>query len=1079
MLHTDDLLKLATQVKQRAQQAFGVINSSNFSLYPIKIRLVIVFEARQHIQLLSALVQSPLFSNFSQADIDIIKKIPLEDFKSIKNGQLLYEKIQEINDKPDSIRLGQTVVHSISQLLESKGLSTLVAKIEWPILDKLVKQPGPETQHQLFVMLRTYLAEYWQRQKNGCFSYTAIPNNGITIYNIELADLLYKASSTDSTLYPLTEQELNSLSLMTYLMPGVRTESIEDHYADLAPKDKQSMSKLLNTHIISQNGHYLIPVDIIRSLLTHQKEEEHDEGPNPKRALLLPPTDPIVPVKALDIRDFEQIPQPYFDYHLDSADNTPYLTLAEKNRLKTFSKQTVELFILYEQYLEIISRKSHLLGQCRVLAERLLHNGKNGTGSIDEAGAGAEASIHAFLDFYEKLTVDEAALPPLLMKEIMFLRRCVRRCHPDEPVVSYAETCTDASYQRMLIAISGHEAVLASICLDESSEDYRQIVAETKRKLVEQIRQFTPEPTEPKSISHDKIMVKASNLLDVIDKSKQMPSDPEQTARASTQANFEKLLMPANDLDCLIKSLLGFEENELQELNGDDTISRAFNHLIGKSIHRTDDWLRLLTFISPEKIKILHSPPLVKEILQNIQNTSSIPINQSISNLLNSLVTIKKNVLLAAIKSVHPSLTFKIPEDEVYLVFYQSEVEILNQVLSLLPVPSSEEYQLLQAKIKSLCDTPDFARVAKFTLEETTLLKSVLDQYGEPFRLLNELKPYLKTIHIRELANLCIIFLRFDMTHLVADFFNQSILRDALSNPPPTYPSQLRQGFYQFLATLKPLCDETLANKFVSVLQQTAPTWQRYVSTPAEAIAIKKIFPKQREILSAILDGKFESGLSHNTAQINQLLSHFSDAERTLYFDRHREKIMMTIKNPHDFINIYNAVAKDPVRCNSLFDTFMGKFCDITHTYKHIRLMTENLNLVHLKQYLHQLTPHFIQQILRTNIEGTQRNPLFKNIILVLKKLEDENQLVFVQFLFETPSIREHLKKDLGEYGGAEKEMTKILKQEAKSLFETSVLSLRTTVSTPFSFFSAGAASPVSQGLAELKATASEHAVKY
>lgn len=1077
MMNADDLLKLGSQIRQRTQDILRFIRSDHFCQYPVKDRLAIVFEASQSIQLLQLIFQSPPFSKFSEDDIHTLIRFNLEDWSSVEHGKFIYEKIQLM---PNAIFCaGETPIHSICQFLDSRGLSTLTAKIEWPILVKLTKQPTPEIQQEMFASIRSYLANYWQCQKTGCFSYTATPLSRITNYHTKLASFLYVASITDPTLHHLTEDERNHLSLMTYLMPGVSTESVVDGYDELAPKDIQSMSKLLMTHIVSQNGLYLIPVCIIRSLLTHQKEAHDDLEPHPKRALLSPPTDPTVPLEALDIGDIERIPNPYYDYKHDSADNPPYLTLAERSRLKTFSKQTTELFILHEQYLEIISRKTHLLGQCRILAERLLQNGKNGNGTINEAGAGAEAAIHAFLDFYEKLTVDETTLPPLLIKEVMFLRQCVRRCHPDVPVMSYAETCTDAAYQRMLIAISGHETTLANIVLDDTSEDYLEILTNTKTQLVERIREFTPEPTESKSVSYDQIMVDAWNILDALEKFKRISSHPEQSNPVLIQKFIEKLFMPKKDLDVLINSLLRFTETELQKLIENTTTSRGVAYLIEHSIGTTDDWLRLLTYLSPKKIQVLHSPSVIKQILHNIQSTSSIPIRNAIRILLNSLVTIKKNVLFAAIKSVHTSLILEIPDEEAYLVFYQSEVEILNQVLSLLPAPGSEEYQLLQAKIKSLCDTPDFARVAKFTLREITLLKSVLDQYGEPFRLLNELKPYLETIRIRELANLCIIFLRFDMSNLVSHFFNQSILKNALSIPPATYPSKLRQSFYQFLDTVKSLSDETLAKKFVSVLQQTVPTWLRYVSTPAEAIAIKNIFPQQREILSATLDGKFEAVLPHNTWQINRLLNHYSDAERALYFDRYREKIIKIIKSAPDFINIYKAVSNDPMRCNDLFETFMDKFCTITQSYKHIRWMAENLNLGHFKEYLHQLTPHFIEKMLRINIHGIQKNPLYKNIILLMKDLEDEQQRVVVQFLFHETPIREHIKIHFSESREAEKEINKILKQEAQSLFESLVLSLRATIATPFSFFGAGAASAFPKANAQRTTTVSEHVMEH
>jgi hypothetical protein len=708
------------------------------------------------------------------------------------------------------------------------------------------------------------------------------------------------------------------------------------------------------------------------------------------------------------------------------------------------------------------------LGQCRTLADRLLQNGKNGIGSAQEAGAGAEVAIHTFLDFYEKLTVDEAVLPPLLMKEIAFLRRCVRRCHPDEPVITYAETCTDTTYQRILQSITGHEATLASMGLDAKSEDYRKIVAETKHQLADRIRQFTPHATtEPQGTSYDRLPVQSSTLVNIALAFKKILLFPDHPAPDSIQSHVEKLLLPTGSLESFILLLLQFNAKELREFSENPHVSASLDRLMGRTIQTADNWLQLLTYISPEKITILHTPRAVENILQNLQANPHISVPQLVSNLLNALVMVKKEVVLAAVKPFFQSLTTDSPQ-EPHVAFSQKEIEALNKLLSLIRAPVSDEYPLLRTKIKAFCDTPDYARNAKFNLKETALMKSAFNAY-EFLVLLNELKPYLITLNARQLADICSIFIRFDMLSLVRNFFDQSVLKQVLLNTEAYHPVNLRRNFYQFLSTVKALCDDALIEKFVTILEVTSPTWMRYVLTTDEARDIIKIFPRQHAILSELFKSKFESCASCNSAQIKRILKELSDIERAAYFDRHREQIIKIIKSVPDFINIYTCVVNDPSRCQPLFREFIEKFSEFTETFRHVKLMGEELTLEHFGEYLNLLAPHFIDMITRANASGQEKKPFFRNILLILKELEADQQMLLIEFIFKQPDIIDHLKQNIQETKAGMQTIKMISGPEVKSFIQAGMLSLSAAIPTQLSFFGQSAASAGAEASSEVR----------
>lgn len=1061
MFNADELEQFLQRITQRSSAVFGMLKSNMLAQYRIKDRLVLIFETSQWARLLILMLRSYPFSSFSLEEIAILKSFTADQWSTVKDGQSIFEKIQAMGEQYTQYSTSAAILGPLSTLLENHGRSDLAAKIVWPYMSKLRREPNPDLHKEIFTVMRTYLADYWQRINVGYFTYTSIPTSPLTSSHIELANLLFKVASADPEYYNITEDDRRYLSLMTFLMPGVSTESIKDEHADLAPKSIESMSTLLKTHIMSENGFYLIPVNVVQSLLNYKKEADEPEDSMSKRTRLIPPTDPSVSTEVLDICYFEEIPNPYFDYKRNSENNSSYLTMSETTRLRNFSKQTTELFIMHEQYLALISKQSHLLGQCRILAERLLQNGKNGTGSIEESGVGAEAAIHAFLDFYEKLTIDDSILPPTLIKEITFLRRCIRRCHPDEPVIPYAATCTDASYQRILMAITGHEAILASISLDAASEDYRKIVADTKHRLVDCIRKFTPEAIDPKTIHYDRFPIRSSHLLDTARELVRLLGNPATAADPNLLQNeLMKILMPSPNFDFFVNILLAFNASELKEFSENATVSRVLEDLMERMIQNADDWLRLLTFISPEKITILHSPGAVKKIVQNIGKTPGIKLQSVLSNLFHCLVTVKQNALRASLQAVILTLLAdKVDDNPTNTVFSQSEIETLDKLLSLREAPASEEYHALRAKIKTLCDNPDFARSATFTGIETVLMRLIFNHY-ESSGLFKKLESYFTAMNTMKLAETCAILIKFDILNPVTVFFRESVLRSVLFISSSAYSSNLRQNFYRFLCSMKSLLDEVTTKKFLSILQDTSPTWMRYVSSPYEATSIVNIFSKHKEMLSTIFKDKFEACASHNSAQIKVTLLQFSTPDRESYFDRHRVEIVKSIKGVPDFLNIYACFTNDPSRNQPLFKEFCDKFCEFTVTYRHLKQMAENLSLDHLKEYLIMLAPNIVEMLTRANISGQQRKPMFNNVSNILKSLGKEEQRAVINFLIGDPSVRVHLIQNLSEAERTAGNIQKVLDDALQPLFKDYLSSLKTVAApNPFSFFGQSAAS--------------------
>lgn len=228
--------------------------------------------------------------------------------------------------------------------------------------------------------LEKFLAKNWMLVKSTALCYTAIPNNDITKLLCNLAKLVVEGKNKN-----ISEIKI-PCGIITILMPGVNTVSIDHLYPDLGPNDNKYSSyktepdivKVLKTHILGRESKYLIPIH----LLTQLKKD--DSG--------------------------KKIAHPYYDYH--QYNTLCYLSDKEYERLVRHSKLTLNIYYAKIRYQTYVNDKSNLLGHLKQLSLHLYFNSVARVGHETNAGGGAYSAIINFMEYYNTLGVDEKAKIP-------------------------------------------------------------------------------------------------------------------------------------------------------------------------------------------------------------------------------------------------------------------------------------------------------------------------------------------------------------------------------------------------------------------------------------------------------------------------------------------------------------------------------------------------------------------------------------------------------------------------------------------------------------------------------------------
>lgn len=232
--------------------------------------------------------------------------------------------------------------------------------------------------------LKEFFRVHWEQYKHTPFSYTALPDHGIT-------KLLWFVAQEITR---VERKGKESPGILNVLMPGVRTSSLMDGYRDLCPSEESQWKdvglEVLRTHIVSDDGHYLIPVKRLADL---------ESLPN----------------------DHTKIDNAYYDYNVPGE---PCHNTLEFSRLAEHSDVSREFVQLFKEYEDFVKQDSSLYGQLAQLCRQLYFNSVSARGEEADAGAGAYTAIARFNEYYEALPEGEKRkVPGSVKSEIEKIQR--------------------------------------------------------------------------------------------------------------------------------------------------------------------------------------------------------------------------------------------------------------------------------------------------------------------------------------------------------------------------------------------------------------------------------------------------------------------------------------------------------------------------------------------------------------------------------------------------------------------------------------------------------------------------------
>lgn len=289
--------------------------------------------------------------------------------------------------------------------------------------------------------LERVLEENWKHVKGTLLGYTTQPEDSVTVLLCDIAQSL----STEI-----------KRSALTVLMPGLLTDMMPDELLN------GEIKTILCTHIVSECGKYVLPVDILCQLTL--------------------PEDPG-----------QQWANPYYDI-TDTEDNC-YIKLNEKKRLFNHSTETKVLFNAKEEYKRFLNKES-LLGHLNELVQQLRFNGAHqGIGAQNNAGSGAYSAIIRFNDYYNLLNSEQKhRIPEKLKNEIETLITLSEDPSKNISATENMETCISTREEKMSPEIREHQVLLNDIGIDaEKSTELLRKAKDTFEKqshmLKEQLKQ--------------------------------------------------------------------------------------------------------------------------------------------------------------------------------------------------------------------------------------------------------------------------------------------------------------------------------------------------------------------------------------------------------------------------------------------------------------------------------------------------------------------------------------------------------------------------------------------------------------
>ena len=308
--------------------------------------------------------------------------------------------------------------------------------------------------------LKAYLRENWILTQGTPLAYTALPKHPVTMLLVAIANNI--AAKT-------------GVCALQCLMPGILMESIDQKYLYL---NAQPLDTLLNTHILSEDHRYLLPVKLL-----------------------------------LETPDAKGLVNPYYDV-IDAPDSSPYITPLEYQRLATHSGKTYALVDAQKAYDEARYDEKSLLGQLNLFCYTLSkYDAHGGIGRQDNAAAGAYQPIISFMGYYEKLNAsDKGRIPKVVRDEIEYFLTLAS--DPTQNLnrsgTGNMQTCIGTRRERLQAAMQGQTEILNEIRLDATVQATHLATCEDTLKRAKD--DLGEAMSDPNYAGYDKLSI-TNNLL--------------------------------------------------------------------------------------------------------------------------------------------------------------------------------------------------------------------------------------------------------------------------------------------------------------------------------------------------------------------------------------------------------------------------------------------------------------------------------------------------------------------------------------------------------------------------------------